>query len=374
MTAERRVRSVLLGLTGMQIEGGMASVARCVARVLDEDVRAGRLDRVDRVVLHDRRPTRVAPHHGVERLAGGSRTRFVWQVWRTYRRHRHDLVFFDLYGVARALQLPLPGLPPPRTAIFTHYSEFVLGFGALRGRVIERASVLLANSEFSAGVLRDHLPQLELPLEVVHLCIDPELERSWTLLGEPDPAAPRDAHVVCAARMSTTEGGRKGHDTLIEAWPAVVESCPSAQLTIAGRGDDAGRLAEKVRRLGVASSVRFVGYLGAEALSELFRRAAVYAMPSMQEGFGLVFAEAMWHGLPCVGSTADASGEVIVDGRTGLLVPFGDARAVSRALTRLLGDAELRRRLGTAGFRRVRERFGYERFGAALRRALDLDR
>ena len=374
MTAERRVRSVLLGLTGMEVEGGMASVARCVARVLDEDVRTGRLDRVDRVVLHDSEPTRVAPQHGVERLAGGNRTRFAWQVWRTYRRHRHDLVFFDLYGVARVLELPLPGLPPPRTAIFTHYSEFVQGFGALRGRVIERAGVLLANSEFSAGVLRDHLPHLELPLRVVHLCIDPELERTWSLLGQPDPVAPREPHVVCAARMSTTEGGRKGHDTLIEAWPAVVKAFPAARLTFAGRGDDAGRLEDKVRRLGVASSVRFSGYLDAEALSELYRRAAVYAMPSMQEGFGLVFAEAMWHGLPCIGTTADASGEVIVDGRTGLLVPFGDAGSVTGALTRLLGDDELRRRMGAAGFHRVRERFGYERFRAGLRQALDLDR
>ena len=51
-------------------------------------------------------------------------------------------------------------------------------------------------------------------------------------------------------------------------------------------------------------------------------------MPSRQEGFGLVYAEAMWHGLPCVGSTADAAAEVIRDGVTGVHVTYADVPGI----------------------------------------------
>jgi glycosyltransferase involved in cell wall biosynthesis len=96
-------------------------------------------------------------------------------------------------------------------------------------------------------------------------------------------------------------------------------------------------------------------------------------MPSRQEGFGLVFAEAMWWGLPCIGTTADAAGQVIAAGETGELVTYGDVPALSRALVKLLADPELVARMGEAGRRRARERFSYARFRADLLAALRLD-
>ena len=95
-------------------------------------------------------------------------------------------------------------------------------------------------------------------------------------------------------------------------------------------------------------------------------------MPSRQEGFGLVYAEAMWHGLPCIGSTRDAAREVIEAGETGFLVPFGDVEAIGAAIADLLSDEERRDRMGEVARRRARERFGYASFRTALRAALDL--
>jgi glycosyltransferase involved in cell wall biosynthesis len=93
-------------------------------------------------------------------------------------------------------------------------------------------------------------------------------------------------------------------------------------------------------------------------------------MPSRQEGFGLVFAEAMWFGLPCIGTTADAASQVIVAGETGELVPYGDAAALAKALVELLSDRERATRMGEAGARRAREHFGYGRFRRDLLAAL----
>jgi phosphatidylinositol alpha-1,6-mannosyltransferase len=163
-----------------------------------------------------------------------------------------------------------------------------------------------------------------------------------------------------------------GHDALIAAWPSVRAQVADAELWIAGEGNDLPRLEQLARTLGVAQAVHFLGRVSDEQLGELYRSAALFVMPSRQEGFGLVYAEAMWHGLPCIGSTADAAGDVIVDGETGLLVPYGDVAAIASAIATLLTDRDRAERMGQAGQRRAREQFSYARFRRDLLTALEL--
>jgi phosphatidylinositol alpha-1,6-mannosyltransferase len=95
-------------------------------------------------------------------------------------------------------------------------------------------------------------------------------------------------------------------------------------------------------------------------------------MPSRQEGFGLVYAEAMWHGLPCIGSTADAAGEVIADGRTGLLVPYDAPGPLAEAIVGLLSDSARWERLSREAASEARRRFTYPRFRDDLLAALGI--
>jgi glycosyltransferase involved in cell wall biosynthesis len=96
-------------------------------------------------------------------------------------------------------------------------------------------------------------------------------------------------------------------------------------------------------------------------LLRLYERAAVVVCPSRREGFGVVCAEAMAHGRPVVACAVGGLLDLVVDGETGLLVPTRDPLALRAALERLLGDAELRRRLGEAGRARARAAFSWER-------------
>lgn len=167
--------------------------------------------------------------------------------------------------------------------------------------------------------------------------------------------------VLVVARMSAAER-YKGHDQLIECWPRLLERVPGAQLVVAGRGDDAERLRRKAAAAGLAEHVAFLGFVPDATLEALFRRAALFAMPSRGEGFGLVYLQAMRAGLPCVGSSADAAGDVIVHGDTGLLVDPLDPAALADALARLLADPALRARMGEAGRRRFHAEFTFARF------------
>ena len=363
--------AVLFGTSGLRIDGGIASVARTVARVFDEEVDAGRIGRSDRVMLfEDPGNAYPAPSRGFRRFANGSQARMAALLWWSYVRHRHDLVLFDHLGVARVTQIPLPGFSP-RYAIFCMRQELMdVRESGSRRRVLQNAWRLLAISEETAEVLRNRVPEVADRIRVTPLCIDPERIDNWRKLSAP-PTSPREPAALIVARMSHDEAG-KGHKTMIEAWSTIRRRVPDAELWIAGDGDGREALEDLARRKAPEGSVRFLGRVPDAELSELYCRASLYSMPSRQEGFGLVYTEAMWHGLPCIGSNADAAREIIDDGETGLLIPYGDVEATANALSSLLADPDRRARMGELAFSRVRERFLFPNFRRVFLDALEL--
>jgi glycosyltransferase involved in cell wall biosynthesis len=102
------------------------------------------------------------------------------------------------------------------------------------------------------------------------------------------------------------------------------------------------------------------GFVPHDRLAVEYGRAAVVVCPSHREGFGVVCAEAMAHGRPVVASAVGGLLDLVVDGETGLLVPPRDVAALRAAIERLLGDPDLRRRLGAAARERIRERFSWD--------------
>jgi glycosyltransferase involved in cell wall biosynthesis len=109
----------------------------------------------------------------------------------------------------------------------------------------------------------------------------------------------------------------------------------------------------RARRLGVEQAVIFTGYL-ADPLPA-FRALDVFVLPSLDEGFGIVFLEAMAMGVPVVGTRVVGSVDAVEDGVTGLLVPPRDPAALAEAVLRVLSDEELAARLVAAAYSRVRE-------------------
>ncbi len=99
------------------------------------------------------------------------------------------------------------------------------------------------------------------------------------------------------------------------------------------------------------------GFVPPGELPGELNRAALVVCPSRREGYGVVARQAMAHGRPVVATAVGGLVEAVVDGETGLLVPPGDVAALRVALERLLGDPDLRARLGAAGRERARERY-----------------
>jgi glycosyltransferase involved in cell wall biosynthesis len=139
-----------------------------------------------------------------------------------------------------------------------------------------------------------------------------------------------------------------------------------ASLLLIGDGECRRPLEQLARELGIATRVRFAGRIdmdaaGEAAIVDAYASADIFCLPSTEraESFGLVLLEAMRARLPVVASAIPGSGVgfVVQEGRTGLLVAPGDARALAAALRRLATDSAERDRFGSAGAQRWREQF-----------------
>lgn len=149
---------------------------------------------------------------------------------------------------------------------------------------------------------------------------------------------------------------QKGHDTLIRAWPRVLEKHPDASLVIAGEGLLRQDLERLVARLGLERSVALQGHRS--DVPRFLASLAVFSMPSRWEGFGLALVEALAAGKPCVASDVDSLPEVL--GCAGVLVPKDDPDALASAIVGLLDDPARRAELSLRARARA-ERFSIEK-------------
>lgn len=158
----------------------------------------------------------------------------------------------------------------------------------------------------------------------------------------------------------------KGVQNLVAALPALLRSCPSASLEIAGIGSYEEDLRALANELGVSTRVSFLGKLSREELGVRYARAALVVVPSVwPEPFGKVGIEAMSVGRPVVASDVGGVREWLVHGKSGFLVPPGDVNALARAQATLLLDTKLRAECGTYAAEYAK-RFSIERHVSAM--------
>lgn len=166
--------------------------------------------------------------------------------------------------------------------------------------------------------------------------------------------------ILTVARLTK----QKGIDVLIDALAILRERGCAARLKIIGDGPERAALEQQTREKQLQDRVEFLGALPPSELPPHYAACAVFVLPSLREGLGVVLVEALLCGAPVIATDSGGVTDIVRDGETGLLFPERDARALADAIEKLLDDRALAARLAAQGAAAARARFTSERVAA----------
>jgi L-malate glycosyltransferase len=293
----------------------------------------------------------LAPSHELDLKAG-------WRMSRLFKRVRPDVVHaHDPHAVSMAaLGLSMSNLEPAPPLVASRRVDFHLKANSFSKWKYRQVDAFVAASGAIARILAaDGIPAPR--IRTVHEGIDVErIAHIEPLSVHAELWLPTQAPIVGNIGALVAHKGQKH---LIDAAALVVRDVPDARVVIFGEGELREALEHQVRHLHLEKHVLLPGFrVDVLALLKTFD---VFVMSSETEGLGTSILDAMACGKPVVATTAGGIPEIVEDGVTGYLVPPRDGKALAEAITRLLQNDALRKRMGEAGLRRVRERFTVER-------------
>lgn len=129
---------------------------------------------------------------------------------------------------------------------------------------------------------------------------------------------------------------QKHFDVTLRAFARLKKEYPAAQFTVVGQGSEREALEDLADELGVSESVHFLGQLPNEAVLAEMSKAQFFCMPSVREGFGIVYLEAMASGCVAIGTEGEGIADLIESGKNGFLVPPEDSEAIWQVMQRCL--------------------------------------
>jgi glycosyltransferase involved in cell wall biosynthesis len=281
------------------------------------------------------------------------------QLARELIRHRRDLRHATVYLPEPGPMLTMMLLQffhafRPRRLVLTFHGSEILKFARspfrrlLAQQLIGRATRVSTLTQYTRELLLEHFPEAE-----KKIFITPGALRSDFAVVPVRPVAPRKKVVVLTVGRLHPRKGQRVTLQALQMLPAAVRS--KLEYWVVGHGKS--KYEHQLRAAAAAQPdlvVRFFGNIPDDELSDLYDRADIFAMTSVNlddsvEGFGLVYLEASAHGLPVVAHDVGGVAEAVKDGVTGLLVPPNRPAQLAAAFEKLIHDPALRRTLGSAG-------------------------
>lgn len=328
--------------------GGIALFNREFVDALLEDPACEEVVVVPRVVLHPGAhavPPRVTFHE----RAAGSQAVYAWDAMRLARAR------FDLVICGHVNLLPVARLASKHPVLVTHGIEAWKKLDPIRTKILHGCAGIISVSALTRQRLiawSNYRGRTFVLPNAVHL-------EDYGI--RPKPAALIERYHLAGKRVILTVGRiagaerYKGFDVVLETMPGLPED---VVYVIAGGGNDAPRLQQKAKDLGISHRVVLTGLFPDNEKADLYALADVYAMPSRGEGFGFVFLEAMASGIPVIASKHDGGREALLDGKLGLLVDPANPADVRAAIEELLerGDRKVPEGLEYFAFPRFVER------------------
>ena len=294
---------------------------------------------------------------------GGSRAQLALEALRSVR---GATAVYAAHPFLAGLVVPMTAFRPGlRTWVAVHGIDVWTTLPLLRRLGLRRATGVMPVSLDTAKKVVEVQGVAPERTHVVHNAIDPRM-----LAAGLSSDVPETPGLILTVSRLVAENKYKGIDTLIRAMPEIRRLVPNARLVVVGDGDDRSRLEAIARRVTTNGAVEFTGEVDASELIRRYRECQVFALPSLGEGFGIVFLEAMAFGKPTVAANAGGAPEIVRDGVTGIVVDPPEVGGVARAIASLLADERRRTSMGLAAKEAASTEFSFARFEQRLEELL----
>ena len=297
----------------------------------------------------------------------------LWSMYRLVRQKRAEYLILNKAQykwrfVARLARLPVIN-------VFHHLAPMAPKvdsagpIGWLRSRFFQaclnprEADVNVCVSHATAVDVRKAERSRRTKTVVIYNAVDLDAIRDWEAdtkrRSEALAALRKRGHSECAGPVILTVTrlrAYKGAQFVIRTMPRILAEFPEARYIIVGDGPyraELERLAEDTLPPNLRGAISFAGLVSDSEKYAYYDKCDISAMPSTEEGFGLVYVEAAAFGKPSIGCNVIGVPEAILDGHTGLLVDPKDADGLAEAMLRLLRDGKERLRMGRNGQHRV---------------------
>ena len=269
----------------------------------------------------------------------GNRISFVLQSIFSAKKFDHIIIgHINLAMVGYGIKLLFP---QKKVSLITHGYEVWTPLSGLKKKLVNKADLIFAVSNFTKEKLINKQKLNSNKIALFSNTIDPyfkipdafevnsSLRKRYNLTES-------DFVLFTLTRLSAIEG-YKGYDIVIKCMPALLKSIPNLKYVIAGKYDalEKSRLDNLIGELQLEDKVIFTGYLKNEEVEAHYQVGDLFIMPSMGEGFGIVFIEAMVCGMPVIGGNQDGSVDALKEGELGTLVNPLDEEDITNTIMAL---------------------------------------
>ena len=322
--------------------GGIEKVCRIAAKSLYE-MTFDEMLKVKLMSMHDKQEqgdeNRFFPTESFLAF-GGNRIRFISAAVK--EGIKSDIVILSHINLLLAGWLIKKISPRTRVVMFAHGIEVWRDLQKHQLMMISSCDSIFAVSTYTANIVNQIKGVGAGRTHVLNNCLDPflpqkargirheELRRRYGL-------SEKDIVLFTLTRLSSKER-YKGYDKVIEAMMKIKDEFPDLKYLIAGSYDQAEKrfLDEMIAKYNLQSNIKLAGFIPEDELIDHFKMADLYVMPSMKEGFGIVFIEAMFYGLPVIAGNKDGSTDALLNGKLGKLVDPLNTTEIAHAISGML--------------------------------------
>ena len=263
--------------------------------------------------------------------------------------------------------------PSTKLVLLAHGIEVWKPFPFWKKRMLHKLDIILPVSHFTKEKMKSLYGLPEESFVVINNCLDPflkerEEKENNSVLQERYGLRKGQPVLLTVARIFDTERC-KGYDKVIRSLPELIKTYPAIRYLLAGAYDAAEkqRLDELIGQLGLKDTVIFTGFIADEELPALYKLATIFVMPSKKEGFGIVFTEAMFYGVPVIAGNKDGSVDALCNGELGLMVDPDNISEIIAAISKVLDSREAY----LPDYNKLMRHFGYTVYKEKLRKVFE---